>query len=161
MTKSWSQSEFDQRLKAHETWLATGGATGQLLALTGITLADVKMVEARLDGVDCSEVALYRCDLSRVQMNGCRFAKSALYDCCLDGAELVDAVFHGATLQGVSAHHANLRGTFWHHANLRQVDLTSVFLDGAQFEACQFDRVRWPATMPAHLSKIVTCDDNR
>ncbi|MEM6902453.1 MAG: pentapeptide repeat-containing protein [Pseudomonadota bacterium] len=141
---NWTFTELKKHLAAHQEWVASRGVTGKHLALTGVVLERANFGGLALDGTDCSQARFRRCRFADAQFNTCRFSDSELIDCDLGTTELVDAIFMRARLLRCDLSTANLRGTVWFDAKLADVDFSRALFDGAQFDGCTFDNIRWP-----------------
>ena len=144
-------SSLTLMLAAHDDWMKTQGARGQLLTMTGCAVEGGDFRRAILDSVDFSRTDLKDCDFSETRLNTCRFTDARLDGCTLTAAELVDAMFNRSQMTSCVMGAANLRGSFWLKAELTGIDLSQALMDGAQFDGCTFNDIVWPATLPGML----------
>lgn len=96
---------LDERVTAHEEWLASVGARGARLDLTGEAHPGVDLV-----GRDLSEASLDDCDLSGASLRGAWLVRTALHGTRLDGADLEGAHLRQAEGEGLSAIGGRLPG---------------------------------------------------
>lgn len=92
----WTPQEWDARLEAHETWLATAGQEGQQLVAEDVDawhlilrnrdfrqaiLHNINFRDAFLEGSDFEEASLMHCDFRESTLTGVRWQNARIEFC--------------------------------------------------------------------------------
>lgn len=100
-----------------------GGGAGVGTDLSGASLRDVELVEARLGGVQLHGAVLERVVVRGGKIDYLNLRKAKLKDVVFEGCVLVEPDFAGAVLERVEFRDCTLRGADFQGARMSDVDL--------------------------------------
>ncbi|MEZ4463100.1 MAG: pentapeptide repeat-containing protein [bacterium] len=159
-----------KRLADHGRWLASDGANGKRLDLSGalaygldFTGADLRRADLAgsslrgsvFDGADLRETDCRAADLRESRFMGTDLRGARLGGARLEGGALPAVQLAGAELAGTSFARSLLTGARFEGARLVEVSLASAVLTGADFSDATLDRCDlrgWPSSAPASIA---------
>jgi len=119
-----TQSELQETLRNHKTWIESGRKSGKPAMLASSDLRN-----AELDRVNLSRAFLEQTELDCAALGGADLSRADLLDASLENARLNGADLTEARLPFANLSHANLIGT-----RLAKSHMPNADLDGAIFE---------------------------
>jgi uncharacterized protein YjbI with pentapeptide repeats len=148
-------ASLDELLRLHRQFVASCGAAGRALDLTGFDLRGAgSLAGACLTMLTAHDAVFYGLDLSHCELQAARCSGADFRDCRLDGADMRGIVATGAMLDCASMRganlcalvihdtrrmHADLSGASLRHADLRGADLRGARLSGADLSFADLD----------------------
>lgn len=134
-----------ERLAAHARWLASAGAEGSRLDLSGADLQNAELAGVNLSRAVLSGADLYRARLAGANLAGCDLSAAFAAEADLTGADLTEAYlrradFTEATLVDARLHRASCIRVDFSGADLTGADLSRAYLVKAVATGTRFVR---------------------
>ena len=129
---------WEEAIRAHAEWLASGGKAGRKADLRKADLRGAALHGAALREADLREADLAGADLSGAELLKADLTGSRLRKANLQGAALAGAKLGGADLRGAKLGEADLTGACLRGAILRGVEMKGCDLEGADLHQADF-----------------------